>query len=293
MFRIKKSFQSLTYTLSLTTICLLTILFTSGCNDNSALKSTKAHQTLKISKSHNNSGKITTGFTGKQYYRAIAFGEGPVAEQIPYIRKNLNIKDIIIDEPKYNIKQKPMLKKAHRVINNVIDIIEKNNPKFFSKFKQKMESGNPLTIKHAMASALKLTQKDVHKLPVDIKAQKIMAALPKKEMMKTAKKDLNNWAKRLKKAHTNKQHVLKKFAQEIKESKDKYASQLDNDSFLSKENLKQQDHIKDIDVVVVEVYDVVTVCCAPVEQAQAFTRSTMAQEKVAKTIATKFNHSTG
>jgi hypothetical protein len=187
-----------------------------------------------------------------------------------------------------------MLKKAHGVINNVIDIIEKNNPKFFSKFKQKMESGNPLTIKHAMASALKLTQENVHKLPVDIKAQKIMAALPKKDLMKTAKKDLNNWAKRMKKAHISKQSVLKKFAQEIKESKDKYASQLDKDNF-SEAKLKKQDLFVEgfgIVTLVGEVCGLATICDFPVTQAQAFTKSTMAQEKVAKTIATKFDHST-
>jgi predicted hydrolase (HD superfamily) len=121
-----------------------------------------------------------------------------------------------------------------------------------------------------------------------------MAALPKKDLMKTAKKDLNNWAKRMKKAHISKQSVLKKFAQEIKESKDKYASQLDKDGFLSEPKLKQQDVVEAVELVTLvdRVCGLVAACTLPVTQSQSLAKSTMAQEKVAKTIATKFNHST-
>ncbi len=226
MAKNRKYFQSVIYGLGLPILIVVSV-FPVTAFSNTAKMQVKGLQILQNSKTQNNFAKPDTGFTGKQYYRGIIFGEGKVAEEIPYIRNNRMLDSTLVRELNTmnvtGVKKKAVLKKADKVVDEIVQIVGRDNPGFFKKFKEEMESGDTLTIKHGLVAALTLTHQAAHKTPMDVKAQKYMANHPE-EVMNKLRKELKKkkFQKMLKKHHTNKEEILKKVKHEIKVAQAKY-----------------------------------------------------------------------
>lgn len=85
------------------------------------------------------SGKMTTkeisSIDGKEFFKSIVFADGALANRIDYVKSNFNAME--------NLKTKSELDAFKQYEGEVISYLEKQDPKFFDKFKESMVSRNP------------------------------------------------------------------------------------------------------------------------------------------------------
>ncbi len=82
---------------------------------------------------------------GKEYFRAVIFNYGKIADEIPSISKE--------DHLKYKVSSPEELKKVIMYFDQLLIVLEKKNPKLFYEFGVEMESGNQVRIDKAIKKA--------------------------------------------------------------------------------------------------------------------------------------------
>ena len=98
-------------------------------------------------------------YDGKNYFRGLVFFYGPAAEDIPEIKKNIDIDRFLGSRDSF------IHYKSHA--EKIIFKIEKDNPGFFQTFKKKIESKNPETIRQTLRDASKLALNTSEKILLD------------------------------------------------------------------------------------------------------------------------------
>ncbi len=92
----------------------------------------KKEETVKVA-----SSEVMT-LDGKEFFKSIVFADGTLANRIGYVKDNFNTFE--------NLKTRSQLDAFKEYEDKVIAYLEKQDPKFFEKFKESMVSKNPEVI---------------------------------------------------------------------------------------------------------------------------------------------------
>lgn len=108
-----------------------------GCSFDNGNQSEQLNEIVVASKSNN--------YSGKDFFKGIFFINGEIAKNLSIITNNYDISE--------NMDYLNNQKEFDKVQNEIIQLIEDNNPAFFDDFLISMQSKNPMLITQALKNA--------------------------------------------------------------------------------------------------------------------------------------------
>jgi SdpC family antimicrobial peptide len=102
-------------------------------------------------------GAHTTSYSGEDLYKGLLFGDGPVANLIPAVRNNWKLDIIVQGQEDVN--------RVRKFQGEVIKVIKRLKPDFFSQFKTAIYSRNATKITKALADGSKIAGDAIAKFP--------------------------------------------------------------------------------------------------------------------------------
>lgn len=86
--------------------------------------------------------QLLSNYSGRELFRGLLIGDGPVADLIPVIKENIRIANFVENEGD--------ITEARKMIDAVLDKLEQDDASVFDSFKKEMATGDHLVIRNAL-----------------------------------------------------------------------------------------------------------------------------------------------